>query len=329
MGVSKGKKQRLRQIYQMLLEMASGNFFYRLKRSKKSGSLEALVVTLNMLAEEIEGAMMHQGYANTDTVLLNIIQMNFLIDGAGLIQMTNRQTCNILSISHNDIQGKPFDSILTVHSRNLWKQTWSLLLEKAFYDTALVLEFKAKAGLTIPKTCYVTTFEDRSTKKRLTQITAIHHSDSQNELDSALRKTVLEHSNKSGAGSVSPTEPPKPRFKLSFEDIRKIRNGHDYIINHLEMDFPSLKDFALQLGTNEFKLKYGFKELYGTTVYRFLTRERLRKAKMMILHSDQSLKSIAHMCGFKSVPHFSKTFKKHYGYTPSDLRKTGNQDGFE
>lgn len=87
------------------------------------------------------------------------------------------------------------------------------------------------------------------------------------------------------------------------------------------MDFPSLKDFALQLGTNEFKLKYGFKELYGTTVHRFLMEERLRKSKMMIQFTDQSLKSIAHTTGFKSISHFSRTFKKRYEYAPSELRK--------
>ena len=108
---------------------------------------------------------------------------------------------------------------------------------------------------------------------------------------------------------------------MSFEDIRKIREGHDIIINNLEMDFPSLKDFALQLGTNEFKLKYGFKELYGTSVYRFLKEERMRKSKMMIQYSGQSLKTSAQMTGFKSMAHFSRTFKKRYGYTPSELRK--------
>ncbi|TXD81188.1 helix-turn-helix transcriptional regulator [Subsaximicrobium wynnwilliamsii] len=92
------------------------------------------------------------------------------------------------------------------------------------------------------------------------------------------------------------------------------------------MDFPSLKDFALQIGTNEFKLKYGFKELYGTTVYRFLVQERLRKAQMMIQYSDLPLKSIAYMTGFKSMPHFSRTFKKRYGYSPSALRNNSIED---
>ena len=101
-----------------------------------------------------------------------------------------------------------------------------------------------------------------------------------------------------------------------------IRDVHDMILNNLDRDLPQLKDLALQMGTNEYKLKYGFKQLYGTTVFRFLTHERLRKTKTLIQHSDLSLKEIAHMTGFKSAAHFSRAFKDKYGLSPSELRET-------
>ncbi|MGC1632894.1 MAG: AraC family transcriptional regulator, partial [Gelidibacter sp.] len=85
--------------------------------------------------------------------------------------------------------------------------------------------------------------------------------------------------------------------------------------------FPSQKDFALQLGTNEFKLKYGFKELYGTTMHKFIIQERLRNAQVMIQYTDLPFKAIAHKSGFKSQSHFSRLFKARFGYTPKDLRK--------
>ena len=97
--------------------------------------------------------------------------------------------------------------------------------------------------------------------------------------------------------------------------------AHDMILTNLEDDFPSLKEFALELGTNEFKLKYGFKELYGTTVHKFLIQERLRKAMMMVRYSDRPFKSIAEMTGFKSLAHFSRSFKQTYSLSPSDMRK--------
>tara|TARA_R110002049_G_scaffold277220_1_gene455684 strand:+ start:16401 stop:17384 length:984 start_codon:yes stop_codon:yes gene_type:complete len=320
--VSISKKQRMKQINQMLLEMASGNFFYRLERSKKNDNLEAISISLNMLAEEIQATMLHQGYANSNNTIMEIIQMSFILDDSGTIEMVNQHTCNILSVLHTDIIGRPFIDFLVEPSQIKWQKLSIGLNQKKLFDTVLELTFKTNASLLIPKTCYFTTFKENQSKQRRTLITVIHHSNSQDAIESDLRKQVIEFSNEQKVKEQEKSkQAQKPKLRLSFEDIRKIREGHDIIINNLDRELPSLKDFALQLGTNEFKLKYGFKELYGNTVYRFLSQERLRKSKMMVQYSDQSLKAIAHMTGFKSISHFSRTFKKRYGYAPSELRK--------
>lgn len=107
---------------------------------------------------------------------------------------------------------------------------------------------------------------------------------------------------------------------LREPDIRKIREAHDHILMDLE-ETSSLKELAHSFGINEFKLKYGFKQVYGTTVFRFLMDERLKKASLLLQNTDMPLKRIAEMTGFKSFPHFSKAFKKRFGYCPSDLKK--------
>ncbi len=296
------KKKRIQRINQMLLEMASGNFFYRLKRSTRNDNLVAITISLNMLAEEIQETMLHQGYANSNTIIIPVIQMSFVINEQGTILMTNQQTANILSVLHADIVGKSFETFLAKPSKTVWTNTWHTLKQKELYDTAVNLTFKTKGNLLIPKTCYITTFKGKESTKRRTLVTVIHHSNNQDRIEQDLKRSVIQFTKQQKDDPDDTVfNAQKPKVRLSFEDIRKIREGHDIIINNLEQELPSLKDFALQLGTNEFKLKYGFKELYGTTVYRFLTQERLRKSKMMIQYSDQSLKSIAHMTGFKSM----------------------------
>lgn len=318
----------MQRINHMLLEMASGNFFYRLERSSKNDNLESISISLNMLAEEIQEAMLHQGYANSNSTIVAIIQMSFVIDEDGLIEMANQQACNILSVLHTDIIGKPLDVFLEEMSKTIWNNTWNVIKQKEFHDMSLELKFKTKSSMVIPKICYITTFKGKNSDQSKTLITVIHHSKSQDNLENDLKQRVIQFSsNQNQLSENAQINPQKPKIRLSFEDIRKISQGRDIIINNLENELPSLKDFALQLGTNEFKLKYGFKELYGTTVHRFLMEERLRKSKMMIQFTDQSLKSIAHMTGFKSISHFSRTFKKRYEYAPSELRKKSlNQD---
>lgn len=308
----------MQQINQMLLEMASGNFFYRLERTAKNDNLEAISVSLNMLAEEIQETLLHQGYVNTNSPTIENIQMSFVIDKDGYIDIANQQACNILSVLQTDIIGKSFADFLIEKSQ----KTWHKLKQKEFQDISLELIFKSKGSLVIPKTCHITILNGKNSNSRKTLLTVIHYSNRQDHLENDLKQRVIQYSkNQKQPSNDTQSNTQKLKLRLSFEDIRKIREGRNIIINNLEKDFPSLKKFALQLGTNEFKLKYGFKELYGTTVYRFLMEERLRKSKMMIQYTDQSFKSIAEMTGFKSNSHFSRTFKKRYGYTPSELRK--------
>ncbi|TYA89191.1 helix-turn-helix domain-containing protein [Seonamhaeicola marinus] len=311
----------MRQINQMLLEMASGNFFYRLERTSKNDNVEALIITLNMLAEEIQESLLHQGYVNTNETFSQVVQMTFLLDEHGHIIMTNKEVCNILSMLCADIINKPFESLLVKESQTKWKQCWKSLVQKSLHDTSLELTFKTKSSLVIPKVCYITTCKNKKDEQGKVIVTVIHQSTDQAEIEKKLKDRIFKAANTEPLLDTKETTSKTPKIRLSHDDIRKIRKGHDIIINNLDKELPSLRDFALQLGTNEFKLKYGFKELYGTTVYRFLLLERLRKSKMMIQYTDLQLKSIAHMVGFKSFPHFSRAFKKHYEYTPSELRK--------
>lgn len=319
--MSEVKMKRLKQIEQMLIEMSVGNFFYRIERSIKNDNVEALIITLNMMAEEIQEAMLHQGYVNAHGTIKHIVQMSFIIDANGLVQATNQRACTILSKLHRDIIGKDFGAFLIEDSKADWEKTRILFKEKPFNETALDLSFKTSGSLIIPSACYITNLSNTDKDPPTTLVTVVLHSNDQLELEKDLKQNIIRVAKQKKSSNVNDPKINKRKIRLSFEDIKKLRKGHDIIINNLEKDFPSLKDFALQVGTNEFKLKYGFKELYGTSVYRFLKKERLRKSKMLVQHSELPLKSISHMVGFKSFPHFSRAFKKRYGFTPSILRK--------
>jgi len=318
-------KHKMSLINTMLLEMASGNFHYRIQRSERNDAIEALIVTLNMLAEEIQDTIVHQGYANRDTANLDIVQMSFIVDNEGIIQMVNAQACKILSRDIEVIVGSSFESLLVETIQDKWKKIYQRINQKTMLDTVVDVTFKTNLNLMIPKTAYLTRFKDRTTKQAMTLITIVHNSNYQNKRQFDLIEKIRQDKDENELSlEKGPLGKIKPKVRLSFADIRKIRQARDLLINHPEYAFPPLKDFALQIGTNEFKLKYGFKELYGTTVHNFLMQERLRKAQMMVQYSDLSFKSIADMTGYKSLAHFSRSFKKQYGFSPSELRKNSS-----
>lgn len=300
----------MKRIQQMLLEMARGNFFYSLDPGAKNDNMASLIVMLNMVNEEIRASFVHQGFATAQDTPRYLIQMSLLLDANGTIEMANNKSCSLLSQLPKDLIGRNVTEILTANTKKSWHNKLPKLLKKDFTDIIMPLEFTTPEGLIISKDFHVSTFRsfDGNNQKILMDTVLFSKGE-------PIGKGLWKHALKISKGAKS------PKVRLSQKDIRMIREVHDMILNNLDRDLPKLKDLALQMGTNEFKLKYGFKQLYGTTIFKFLTQERLRKAKTLTLHTSLSLKTIAHMTGFKSIPHFSRAFKEKYGRPPSSLRK--------
>lgn len=315
------KKKRLQKIRNILLEMGGGKFFYRVERSGKNDNVEALISVVNMMSEEIEEALVHQGYANANETIRHIVLMSFVMDSKGCVKAVNSQTCTLLYYSCEEIIGRHFSSFLAEGSVLRWTEHWEHLQRGKVLDTSLELTFTTNEGLLIPGACYVTLLQENESELGKVLLTVVKHSKKQVELEEDLMQQVLTLDEISEEKEVDYAASKKEKIRLTYDDIRKIEKARDLLIDHLDKDFPPIKDFALEVGTNTFKLKYGFKELYGVSVFRYLRNERLRKAKMLVQNGDRPFKTIAQLCGFKSVPHFTRTFKDEFGYTPTALRK--------
>jgi AraC family transcriptional regulator len=60
--------------------------------------------------------------------------------------------------------------------------------------------------------------------------------------------------------------------------------------------------------------------LTGQSPYRYLIDQRVRRAKKLLLGTDQSIARIALEAGFASHSHFADHFRKLTGTTPSRYR---------
>ena len=117
---------------------------------------------------------------------------------------------------------------------------------------------------------------------------------------------------------------PKNNVLQLQADIQKIRDVHQYILNHLHESLPSIIQLSRQFNLNENKLKKGFKQLYQTTIFKFHLNKRLEQSLVLIKNTPMSLKTIASSLAFKSFPHFSRAFKLKYGISPNKFRNGRN-----
>ncbi|MDO5978201.1 helix-turn-helix domain-containing protein [Flavivirga spongiicola] len=316
-------KQRIKQIHTMLMEFASGNFSYNIERSNLDDDIEALTALVNMTFQEVKSSFIHQGYANLNETYKHVVQMFFVLDLEDTIIAFNSHIKQVLFFDDDELLEEVFSTFLTQDSKLAWNGLKSKLAHTNLdaHEEFIVLSFKTKQQLILTANCLVSKFVDPVNQLERIVITSIDIIKNSTERETELRKMVSSGKDKNKATKHFQTGNKSKRLNLSFSDIRKIRKVHDHIINNLDKPLAPLIELAHIFGTNEYKLKYGFKQLYGQTVFRFLINERLRKASILIQHTDTSIKEVAHATGFISAPHFSKAFKEKYGFTPRDLRK--------
>lgn len=84
---------------------------------------------------------------------------------------------------------------------------------------------------------------------------------------------------------------------------------------------PTIIALSKLIGINEYKLKKGFKELFGTTIFGYIHQNRMTLAKSLLLDTTKSVKEVAYQIGYSSPQHFSNAFKKEFGVTPNSIRK--------
>jgi len=97
-------------------------------------------------------------------------------------------------------------------------------------------------------------------------------------------------------------------------DKERIYFARDYLVDHAASP-PSLTELARIAGLNEFKLKKGFKEVFNTSVFGYLSDFRLNEARNGLL-SGVPIKEVSEHLGYSSVQHFTKAFKGKFGVTP-------------
>ena len=82
------------------------------------------------------------------------------------------------------------------------------------------------------------------------------------------------------------------------------------------------EDIARQVGVNEDYLTRIFRKEMGVSLWTYLTELRLDFARRQLLYAGEKIENVAKKSGFSRTSYFTNVFKKRYGVSPSDLRRS-------
>lgn len=291
---------RLRMIsmHKMLVEMARGNFNNQIPLSSYDDELETLVVLVNMVAEELKESVFHSGYVNPYITHRMFTPATFILNENHAIKNVNQGALQILGYNSFEMLGRPIQDFIKNEFASMSYAQRKEMEERALSGELITLNFITCNDLVVSAECSVS----RLAEGRFTLLNFVAPFIQVDE-------------------SVSDPFQFKVNKDSSFRraDARLMQRVYDYILENLTDPLPSVKELARKFGTNDFKLKDGFRYFFHTSIYKLYTEERLKRAYLMIKQTDIPLKNVSLMNGFNSYPNFSKSFKKRFGFPPKEL----------
>ncbi len=104
-------------------------------------------------------------------------------------------------------------------------------------------------------------------------------------------------------------------FLVDEENVLKIRRAKDIVIAHMA-EPPSLQELSTEIGLSLKKLKEGFKQIYGDSVYSFLFDYKMESARKLLDSGEFNVNEVGLKVGYSTASHFIAAFKKKFGTTP-------------
>ncbi|PSB48606.1 AraC family transcriptional regulator [Cyanosarcina cf. burmensis CCALA 770] len=110
-----------------------------------------------------------------------------------------------------------------------------------------------------------------------------------------------------------------PLSSLKPVEIDRVYQARDILIKQLD-DPPSLLDLARMVGLSDRKLRRGFRDIFGTTVFGYLHDYRMEQARLLLSVNKMRVADVAQTVGYSHLGHFIASFKRKFGITPKECQ---------
>ena len=104
-------------------------------------------------------------------------------------------------------------------------------------------------------------------------------------------------------------------FLVDEENVAKIKKAKQIIISRMQ-EPPTLMELSEEIKLPLNRLKEGFKQIYGDSVFSFLFDYKMEVACRLLASGSHNVNEVGLMVGYSTSSHFIAAFKKKFGTTP-------------
>ena len=104
-------------------------------------------------------------------------------------------------------------------------------------------------------------------------------------------------------------------FLVDEENVSKIKRAKEIIIARMA-EPPTLQELSKEIHLPLNRLKEGFKQIYGDSVFSFLFDYKMEVARQLLATGSHNVNEVGLKVGYSTSSHFIAAFKKKYGTTP-------------
>jgi AraC-like DNA-binding protein/ActR/RegA family two-component response regulator len=206
---------------------------------------------------------------------------------------------------------------MEINSLNLLKQTKKthpsipiLMVTEQHSEALAVWALRARAW-----DYFVIPVEENDLTNSLSQIAALRS----DQLDRREPRTV-----------IRPHQhvPPEARFRgtqASDGDDHKLLPAVNYVEKNLHEKIQQTI-VAEICGLSSCQLSRKFKQLYGITFQEFILRRRVNEALRLLINPNAAVTDVAYTVGFNDSAHFTRTFRRYIGKSPSEYKRDPSID---
>ncbi|MEM7185089.1 MAG: AraC family transcriptional regulator [Bacteroidota bacterium] len=104
-------------------------------------------------------------------------------------------------------------------------------------------------------------------------------------------------------------------YLVDEDNVAKIRQAKEIMIARMT-EPPTLQELSKEIQLPLNKLKEGFKQVYGDSVFSFLLEYKMEVARQLLASGSYNVNEVGLKVGYSTASHFIAAFKRKFGTTP-------------